>query len=319
MLTLRDFAPGDPREPVAASLRAAVRLGRLGHAYLIYGPPGATIPEVAVALVAARFCPDGPRLGAGCGSCRSCRLVMTGIHADLLTLGPAPGKRQITVDAVRKVLAELQLAPVEACGRALIVHPACGLAAEGANTLLKTLEEPPNDALLILVTHRPDGLLPTIRSRCLEVRWPLGTGAPLEDPDDTQGAGEPTDDEPTPPVLEAARAILSDRGSPLKRAEHAAAAIERLAAQQDEEATATERRRRATLSCLDRALAMLRRDLRQAARSGALLRPVERRIRRVAEATEHIERNAPPRLVIEVLAIDLDRGHASVADGTLYG
>jgi DNA polymerase-3 subunit delta' len=160
----------------AAALEAAARSGRLPHAWLVCGPPG-----IGKATLGYRF---GRWLLAN-GADRPAepglaplyldlgdpvfRRVAAGSHADLRALRPeAEGgvKRVIRVDGARAAIRFLAMTPAEGAWRFVLVDQAETMRAEAANALLKTLEEPPPRAVLMLTTASPDRLLPTIRSRC---------------------------------------------------------------------------------------------------------------------------------------------------------
>lgn len=147
-------------------LKRAIAHGTLAHAYLFSGESGIGKKMTALALAAAVNCraagPDG-----GCGSCPSCRKVATGGHPDVHFL--AAEGNEIKIDQVREAQADLALRPFEGNKKVLIVDGAEGLNAASANAFLKTLEEPPGDALIVLITAMPQSLLPTIRSRCQEI------------------------------------------------------------------------------------------------------------------------------------------------------
>lgn len=150
------------------------------HAWLLVGEPGVGKGELARWLVALRWCAaeEGDR---PCGVCPSCRKVASGNHPDLATFHRDPSEDQdpeglgsrheITVAQVRHgIVAGLGVSAVEGRGRAVVVLGAEDLNVEAQNALLKTLEEPPRDCLLVLVSDREGALLDTVRSRCQELR-----------------------------------------------------------------------------------------------------------------------------------------------------
>ncbi len=151
-------------------LRRALGSGRLAHAYLFSGPDGVGKRLMALALVRGVFCQEG----AGCGDCLACRKVDHGNHPDLHLL-EAEGA-SIKIDQVRDLQRQMALRPLEAPRKVALVDGADRLSPSAANALLKTLEEPTGEALFILLTSRPEGVLPTIRSRCQ--RLPFGRLAP---------------------------------------------------------------------------------------------------------------------------------------------
>jgi len=149
-------------------LQRAIANGTLAHAYLFAGEPGIGKRMTALALAAALNCassgPDG-----GCGSCPSCRRIEAGSHPDVHLL--VPDGNEIKIDQVRQAQADLSLKAFEGARKVMIVDDAADMNAAAANAFLKTLEEPPGDSLIILVTARPQGLLDTIRSRCQAIAF----------------------------------------------------------------------------------------------------------------------------------------------------
>lgn len=153
-------------------LRDALAADRLHHAWLFEGPPGVGKRLVAQWLALAATCEAAP--GARpCGACPTCLRVLAGVHPDVVTLGPDPEKATATipVDRVREVLRTTSYHRFGARARFVIVDPAEGLAAAGANALLKTLEEPPDGTFFVLVATSARALLPTIVSRCQRLRF----------------------------------------------------------------------------------------------------------------------------------------------------
>lgn len=145
-------------------LTAALAAGRLPHALLLHGPAGVGKGAWARRLAAALLCTDPD--SRPCGGCAACGRIAHGNAFDLMTL--VPDGAQIKVEQVRalKDLVHSGVAPGVA-----LVDPADAMNASTANTLLKTLEEPPPGWTLILVTARPEAVLATIRSRCQAVRF----------------------------------------------------------------------------------------------------------------------------------------------------
>lgn len=149
-------------------LKRALANRTLAHAYLFSGEEGVGKKMTALALAGAVNCADaGPE--GGCGTCPSCRKIARLEHPDVHIV--APDGDEIKIDQVRQAQADLSLKPFEGEKKALIVDGAETMNAASSNAFLKTLEEPPGDALIILVASRPQGLLPTIRSRCQEIRF----------------------------------------------------------------------------------------------------------------------------------------------------
>jgi len=164
------------QQRVVARLVRSLRVGRLPHALLFSGPPGVGKAEMALGLAQVLVCLQGD--GAACGVCGGCRKVATGQHPDVLRLEPPAGKLKILIDQVRALQHGLAYRPFEGRHRVIIVPEADRLTEEAANALLKTLEEPPDFTHFVLTSPRVWALLPTIRSRCQEVRFaPLGRAA----------------------------------------------------------------------------------------------------------------------------------------------
>jgi DNA polymerase-3 subunit delta' len=143
---------------------------RVPHAILLSGEAGTGKSELGRRMMAGLLCLE-ERFPA-CGSCRSCRLLESGAHPDghIVTFEAQPGRegvsKEIRVDQIRRLNASLQLTNTISRRKAALVFPAEAMNRNAANALLKTLEEPPGDAVLLLVAHRPSRLPATIRSRC---------------------------------------------------------------------------------------------------------------------------------------------------------
>lgn len=150
-------------------LRRSLRSGKTAHSYLFEGISGCGRKKSALALIQALFCRALP--DDACGVCTSCRKIETGNHPDIHILAPLPDKRDISIDQLREMQRELSLRPYEAPRKACIIDPAERLNVSSANSLLKTLEEPPGNALIILLTENAGMLLPTVRSRCQLIRF----------------------------------------------------------------------------------------------------------------------------------------------------
>lgn len=151
--------------------RAATR-GTLPPSLIFSGPEGVGKRMAAVALAQLLNCQTLPA-GDGqdaCGACRSCTRIARGVHADVLLI--APGETgAIKIDQVRDAIERAAYRPFEGRRRVVIIDAADMMNADAQNALLKTLEEPPAASTFVLVTSRPDMLLPTVRSRCQRLRF----------------------------------------------------------------------------------------------------------------------------------------------------
>jgi len=156
-------------ERVVEPLRRSIRSGRTAHAYIFEGPPGCGRRKTALALIQALFCVNAT--DDACGVCPVCRKVSSGSHGDIHIVKPLEDKRDISISQVREIQRELALRPYEAPRKACIMEPADRMNPNSANSFLKTLEEPPGNAIIILITENADLLLPTIRSRCQLIRF----------------------------------------------------------------------------------------------------------------------------------------------------
>jgi DNA polymerase-3 subunit delta' len=160
-------------EAVWERLTRLLDAGRLPHALLFGGPPGIGKALLAQRLMARLAC-SAPLGTRPCGDCAGCRQVAAGSHPDLFAVG-APDRRkdtrkkEIGIDRARALKRFAQLHAVAAPRKMALVDDADRLSLAAQNAMLKTLEEPPGQALIILVTAAPGGLLPTVRSRCQRV------------------------------------------------------------------------------------------------------------------------------------------------------
>ena len=151
-----------------ASVEAAIRSDRLGHALLITGPAGIGKRRFADLLAAALLCARPTPEGLPCAACDDCRLLAAGNHPDLTRLVPdADSKtREIKVDQVRALCSGQAMTSSRGRRAVYRIAPAEAMNRVAANSLLKTLEEPAAATLWLLVSEAPGGLPATIRSRC---------------------------------------------------------------------------------------------------------------------------------------------------------
>ncbi|MDS4027679.1 MAG: DNA polymerase III subunit delta' [Candidatus Contendobacter sp.] len=140
--------------------------GRLPHALLLAGPAGLGKGLFARRLARAGLCDHPDTEGEACGQCRSCRLFRAGSHPDYNVVQPAEDGKVIKVDQIRELCAFLGYTTQYGGYKIALLEPADRLNVHAANCLLKTLEEPPGNCLLLLVTAQPARLPATVRSRC---------------------------------------------------------------------------------------------------------------------------------------------------------
>jgi DNA polymerase-3 subunit delta' len=155
-------------------LRYSLERGRLAHAYLFAGQPHVGKTTLAINLAQAVNCEQEP---VPCGQCTSCLRIAAGKHADVQIIGrlsdnssgDAGPRKEISIGQIRELQQAAALRPYEGKHRVFIIDGAEHLNEESANCLLKTLEEPPPDVLIILLAANDARLLPTIISRCQRV------------------------------------------------------------------------------------------------------------------------------------------------------
>jgi len=154
-------------EQLKTNLSAAVDRQRAAHFYLLSGPAGAGKRTLARLLAAALLCRSGGK--KPCGVCSQCRKALAWAHPDLIVVDD-PEKKTVPVELVRQAREDLFVRPNEAERKIYYVPRAQDLNLSGQNALLKVLEEPPAYGVFLLLTDNPDRLLPTVRSRCVELK-----------------------------------------------------------------------------------------------------------------------------------------------------
>ena len=147
------------------------------HAYLLHGPAGIGKRVLANQLAARLLCQQ-PLALAACGECKSCHLLAAGTHSDFYVLEPAEADKAIKVEQVRDLVDFVVQTPQLGGRKLVLLEPAEAMNPNAANALLKSLEEPAGNTVMLLISHQPSRLLPTVRSRCVQQACPL--------PDETQ-------------------------------------------------------------------------------------------------------------------------------------
>lgn len=155
-------------QAVASDLSSRIDQGRLPHALLLAGPAGIGKTQLAVFIAQRLLCSTAAGKSA-CGHCKSCELLSVGNHPDLQMLEPAEGKAVIAIDQVRALAEFLAKTAQQGGWKVAVLRPADAMNINSANALLKNLEEPAGNSLLILVSDRPARLPATIRSRCQRI------------------------------------------------------------------------------------------------------------------------------------------------------
>ena len=139
--------------------------GTVPHAWLLSASPGMGLQAFAQQVVASLLCTQHVE-GLACGSCRSCISHTALTHPDLYLVQPAKDRVSIGVDAFRELSSQLGMTPQAADFQVAVIDPAEIMTREAANALLKTLEEPTAQTVLLLLSEQSGRLLPTILSRC---------------------------------------------------------------------------------------------------------------------------------------------------------
>lgn len=171
-----DYQPHPWQKHLWQGLIERLRGGRLPHALLLTGPAGMGKRDFAERFARAILCDSPKDGGSACGECRGCLLMQAGSHPDYLRVEPEEEGKAIGIDTIRALTRFQGLKSQYGRQRVIQLQPADALNANSANALLKTLEEPAGDTILLLTTDRPMALLPTIRSRCQQVIFrPMAT------------------------------------------------------------------------------------------------------------------------------------------------
>ena len=150
-------------------VRQALNHGRLHHAYLFVGMEGVGKKTIALCLAKAIHCSEA--VGDFCGECADCARIQDDNHADVRIIEPLAGKKEISIQQIRELEKELNFRSFSGKKKIAVLDPATLMNLSAQNALLKTLEEPPQDSLLILIAANGGALLPTLRSRCLRISF----------------------------------------------------------------------------------------------------------------------------------------------------
>jgi DNA polymerase-3 subunit delta' len=182
-MAFRDY-PG--QGPAVELLQRSLERGRLAHAYLFTGEQLDDLEAIALTLARTLNCLKPVSVSGVsvdcCDACVNCRKINHGNHTDVHWVRPESKSRIITVDQVRDLMREIHLKPTEAEYKVAIIVAADRMNDRAANAFLKTLEEPPSNSILVLLTVEPQRILETIVSRCLRLNFSAGAGR-LPDPE----------------------------------------------------------------------------------------------------------------------------------------
>ncbi len=162
-----EFAGFLGNRELKARLSGSFDTGRASHAYLLCGPKGSGKRTLAKILAAAFQCTA--EAGVPCGHCNQCRKVFGDIHPDVITVDD-PEKKILPVDKIREARTDAFLRPNEGKRKIYVIPRAQDMNENGQNALLKLIEEPPAYGVFFLLTDNAGRMLPTIRSRCAELR-----------------------------------------------------------------------------------------------------------------------------------------------------
>ncbi|MCU1716629.1 DNA polymerase III subunit delta' [Pseudomonas sp. 5P_3.1_Bac2] len=146
------------------------------HAYLLHGPAGIGKRALAERLMALLLC-QRPQGLAACGECKSCHLLAAGSHPDNYVLEPEEADKAIRVDQVRDLVSFVVQTAQLAGRKVVLIEPVEAMNINASNALLKSLEEPSGNTVLLLISHQPSRLLPTVKSRCVQQACPLPSAA----------------------------------------------------------------------------------------------------------------------------------------------
>ena len=154
-------------------LQQRLKEGRLAHALLFTGPSGTGKNHFAQLFAKALLCSEPTADGSPCGQCSSCNWIKAESHPDMHTVMLEEDAKAISVNQIRALGHFVGLKSQQGRYKVILITPADAMNVNAANSLLKTLEEPTESVVIILVTHQVFNLPATIRSRCQKVDFPL--------------------------------------------------------------------------------------------------------------------------------------------------
>jgi DNA polymerase III subunit delta' len=155
---------------------AYLEKSRFSGSFIFSGPEGIGKKMVAKLIAGQLNCTE--QIDRPCGSCSACLKIQNQVHPDLHII--QNGQSQIKMEDIRGILKQANFRPYEGTVKVFIIDNAHNLNSEAANSLLKVLEEPPKDVLIILITHKPQNIIKTVLSRCQEIKFSPLIRAQLE-------------------------------------------------------------------------------------------------------------------------------------------
>lgn len=171
------FSEFSHHRQIVELLQRSLDRGRLAHGYLFTGDVMEVPEQMARTLAKTLNCLHPPAMGANglaldcCDTCLQCRKIDGDNHPDVQWVRPESKSRIITIDQMREVMQTIHLKPMEAAYKIALIAGADRLNTQAANAFLKTLEEPPDQSIIILLTSEPQRLLETLLSRCLRLNF----------------------------------------------------------------------------------------------------------------------------------------------------
>ena len=151
------------------SLRHSLEIGRLHHAYLFVGPEGVGKRTLAQAVAKSLHCRE--QRFDFCDQCPACSSIRDGNCPDVYLIQPQAGKKEISINQIRDLIGKFSLRSFSGRRKVALVDPAELMNYHAQNALLKTLEEPPENSALFLISQNSGVLLPTLLSRCLRISF----------------------------------------------------------------------------------------------------------------------------------------------------
>lgn len=158
------------QQEIWEQIQSMQRQNRLPHALLISGGTGMGISSFSRNIASSLLCENPSETGEFCQQCKSCRMLIAETHPELLVITPLEDSKSIKVEQIRELTEFTHLQSQFTQRKVVIIDPAEVMNRNAANSLLKTLEEPIGNALIMLVTHYPSFLPITVRSRCQKFR-----------------------------------------------------------------------------------------------------------------------------------------------------